>query len=361
MALRSDLYPVFDPRAIDRKIDKVALNSDESMAALVADGELLLMNLSGAVPFAPQGETRRHHVSSSGLNLWPYDSWETAATSIRDAVRAATTGDEVLLDDGTFHSDQTIIIQDAIVLRSRNGPGNTSVTTDGNGVVFLLRSKVEGLTTLDGITIAGGNGPYGGGLFFENTDHVLITNCIVSGNTAGCGGGINFGYEEPPDAALVDTNGLGGVDIVDCVLSNNVSTRFGGAVCTWIPEPSMLRLNIRRCEIVNNRAKESGGGIHLFNSGDSRVEITDCILSNNVAQINGGGIDISAFQQGKMQFAADRCELSGNQTKQRGGGFFANDSSGACTISNTVFSGNSAGLSGKDAQGAVLSGCTFVP
>ncbi|MDF7800686.1 hypothetical protein P4C99_14505 [Pontiellaceae bacterium B1224] len=45
MALKSDLYPVFDPRAIDLKVDQAVLNTDASRLYLLSDGQLHCMKL----------------------------------------------------------------------------------------------------------------------------------------------------------------------------------------------------------------------------------------------------------------------------------------------------------------------------
>ena len=194
MALRSDLYPVFDSRVVDRKIDKVALNSDASMVAMVSEGELLLMNLSGVLATDPKEETPAHYVSNDGLDIWPYDSWATAAREIHNAVKAAAAGDTVLLDDGTFHIDRSVFVREAITVRSRNGAGKTIVDAGGSARVFEL-SFVDGPCRIEGITITGGSGGAGGGVFNWGSRHLSIADCVIEGNVAGQGGGIYVGVD----------------------------------------------------------------------------------------------------------------------------------------------------------------------
>src|SRR6185312_16235159 len=74
-----------------------------------------------------------------------------------------------------------------------NGPGASLLSISGNHAsrVFQIDHNVAGSVTasISGLTITGGSASVsGGGLY--NLGNVTLTNVIVSGNTAGRGGGL---------------------------------------------------------------------------------------------------------------------------------------------------------------------------
>ena len=68
-----------------------------------------------------------HYASKTGGNNSPYTSWANAATTIQNAVNAASPGDTVLVNDGTYYPGSEIIITNLLNLRSVNGAVATIV------------------------------------------------------------------------------------------------------------------------------------------------------------------------------------------------------------------------------------------
>jgi Right handed beta helix region len=136
--------------------------------------------------------------------------------------------------------------------------------------------------------------------FFNAT----LTNCTVSGNSAGVrGGGLFTQY---------GTNTL-----TDCTVSCN-SAAIGGGIA------NEATLNISSSKINNNQATFRGGGIS-DNTPNGKLTITDSTIAGN--QVNasqtalGGGIDV---EDGTLSLT--NCTVKGNKANGAtalGGGIYA--------------------------------------
>jgi len=99
---------------------------------------------------------------------------------------------------------------------------------------------------------------------------LIISNCRISGNTAGAGGGIYCEYSNPM--------------ITNCTIKENVVFSYGGGICCDHHSSPI----ITNCSITNNSATDrAGGGIYC---SDSRPVITNCTISGNRTRAAGGGI-----------------------------------------------------------------------
>ena len=138
--------------------------------------------------------------------------------SLRGAIAAASDGDMIQFDPAL--KGQTITLTSGELLINNNltitGPGPSQLTvkrsTAGGTPAFrifhILKHTVtiEGLSITNGLALALGNSPdAGGGIFCDDEEFnnqrlaVTVSNCVISGNTAGGpggfggGGGISFG------------------------------------------------------------------------------------------------------------------------------------------------------------------------
>ena len=161
-------------------------------------------------------------------------SWETAYGSIWVAHGSALGGDSVWVASGTY--EETVQLLSGVNLyggfsgwegedqfQLRDWKKNETVlrsTSYDNPVVTVSDDSL-----IDGFTITGGRGEYGGGVRCSNTSNVTIQNCKISGN----------GFlPEPPD----HLGGLGGglysydstVQLVNCEVSENIAYR-GAGIC----------------------------------------------------------------------------------------------------------------------------------
>jgi hypothetical protein len=138
----------------------------------------------------------------------PYTNWASAAHVIQNAVDAAQTGDTVRVAGGVYATGgravginllvNRVAIDRAITVQSLMGPEVTSIVGTGppgsNAVrcVYLTYAALlAGFTLTNGATQTSDNGypdTSGGGVWCESSSAV-VSNCVLTGNSAFCGGG----------------------------------------------------------------------------------------------------------------------------------------------------------------------------
>ncbi len=308
------------------------------------------------------------YVSPAGTNdaAGKYPNWSGAATSIQEAVNAASDGDVILVTNlATYRFATNIAVFKPVTVRSYapgggedpdtaiiDGQNNSAcfyishtgawvsgfTITNGNGVGgtssnvgggVCLGYGAEGGGTLSNCIVAGNTAPVGAGGIYASGSGALVTDCRIAGNTAGVpdntyrgGGGIAMYYGT-----------IRGCDI-DGNQSGGSTYQGGGGVC--LQNGGVLN----DCLVVSNKAK-NGGGIFVVSSGT----ITNCRVrghvSTNPASTTYGGGGIYAYLPAGV--AVDGCEISGNRG-DTGGGIFSrqHDSMQAMYIRNSSFISNTA-------------------
>lgn len=206
------------------------------------------------------------YVSPAGGNNAPYSSWADAATNIQTAADAASDGDTVLVDDGTYTLSTNISITKGIIVKSINGYSSSIV--DGNNATrcFYINHSDA---VLDGFTIQNGYNPgsFGGNVNIDNGG--TVQNCFITGGQARDGGGV-----------AIDEDGL----VYNSIITgnsadNNSSNGYGGGV-------RMLNGGtVRGSVIYGNSSEVYGGGINIWNAGT----VENCTIVDNTAP-NGAGI-----------------------------------------------------------------------
>jgi hypothetical protein len=181
------------------------------------------------------------------------------------------------------------------------GPGAASLAIDGGNTGSVSSPtggvqvfSVSGGTSaqpvaLSGLTIQNGVGQLGGGL--ENTGTIMLSDCLLTGNTGtSAGGGIY----------------------------NNGS------------------MTLTRCTIKDSAAKYPSLGGGLYNNSDGTATLTACVIGGNSGSDAGG-----CYNEGALTLIA--CALVDNLAQIGGGGIF-ND--GPLTVIGCTFAGNNAGSGG---------------
>ena len=338
---------------------------------LIAYNESYPLGVAATVTVQATTQTTYYVDIHNGTPASPFSSWATAATNIQDAIDAAPRGEgvRVWVDNGVYAAGgrttgesattNRVVIDKPVTVSSVNGPEATIIQgtwdpTTANGIgdaavrcVYVgTNAQLSGFTLTNGATRTadGGGGAWCG-------DSGVLSNCVLTGNSAGSGGGSRFGILNGCTLAG-NSAGFGGGSsdgiLNGCTLSGNLATHGGGS--------SGGTLN--GCTLSGNSADISAGG--SFQS-----TLNNCLLSGNAANALGGGSVHGTLTHcalignstggdggGSWYGTLNHCTLSSNRANNGGGNFHG-------TLSNCVLTGNSAGLWGGGAKESYLIGCTL--
>jgi hypothetical protein len=200
----------------------------------------------------------------------------------------------------------TLVVSDCVLVGNISDSGG-AIDNDGeaggSAVATVISSTISN-NTLDYVFGAGG-----GIINFATSDGsatLAMRHCILSGNSAGIGGGI-YNYNR-------GSAGTASVQVIDSTVSSNSADFFDGG------------------GIYNANSQ-----IYSFGSqGSASVRLVNSILSGNHADA-GGGI-FNDGSEGPTSAEILSSTVSGNSA-DFGGGIY---SSGALTLGNSTVSGNSA-------------------
>ena len=218
-----------------------------------------------------------------------------------------------------------------------SGPGVTKLTVarDATAQFRIFATAMGSTVTIAGLNIVGGDvsGLAGndpdensinslGGNILNNGGTLTIRECIVFRGKAIVGGGV--------------LNNGGTLNIISTTVTGNTSTEdgTGGGVA------SVGTLNITNSGITDNEAKDDGGGIfHL--SGTMTIE--NSTISGNECVSGGAGIVTGGSDDPASQLVTriSNSVISNNKSFNSAGGIDSSD--GSMTITNTTFTGNTAG------------------
>ncbi len=188
-------------------------------------------------------------------------------------------------------------------------------------------------------TQGGGNG--GGATIYQSG---LIDGCTITENTAyRAGGGVNI---------IART---GGSVLTNSIISNNTATNGGGGGVNltnggYVDFASGKNVSISNCTISSNSAKTDGGGMYLdvpnvnYSGWNSNpVSVTNCIITSNLSLANGGGLYLY-----EGQYTISGCAINNNESRNPtanenngGGAIFTKNSPGSyLTLNNSTIKGN---------------------
>ena len=194
-----------------------------------------------------------HMVDAADANpAAPYSTWATAATNIQDAINVASAGDIVLVTNGVYATGGKIeagdltnrvvldrpvtvmsvngyaatVIQGAWDPASTNGPGAVRCAWLGNGAALIGFTLQNGATQTTGDSSSGGPLESGGAVWCVSANGV-VSNCLLTNNTAIYGGGIAYGTLN--DSLVIDNLAMNGggayyATLNNCTVVNNYTT-----------------------------------------------------------------------------------------------------------------------------------------
>ncbi len=250
-------------------------------------------------------------------------------STIQAAITDASTGDTVLVADGTY-----------------TGTNNTNLSWSGTSKHITVKSSggpVKCIINCNGVTGSRG---------FNFDENGQTTSDVIEGFTIKSGSGTGACAVYCDDTSPT---------IKNCIItkSNDVGCELGGIYCT-----NGSNAVIQNCTIRDNKTNTVGlsGGIICIASSP---QIEACMIQNTVTQdgSNGGGIRCTSGSEAKIE----NCIISGNEASSAGGGIYAEDS--AITVTGTTIRENNSGtgagiyihgyISGSPKKHSKISGCVI--
>jgi hypothetical protein len=208
-----------------------------------------------------------------------------------------------------------LAVTKALTVRSVNGAAVT-VIQGQNAVRCVYLANGAGLV---GFTLTNGVAGYGGGAFCESVGAV-VSNCVLTGNSASIGGGGAFSGT-----------------LNNCTLTGNSATWGAGTLLS----------TLRNCVLTNNTAGYAGGG--AFAS-----VLNNCMLSGNSALHGGGAIG------GTL----NNCTLTGNSASVEAGGVGSMEDPDCpvpSVLNNCIAQDNNAPFAANYSPDTHLSYCCTLP
>jgi predicted outer membrane repeat protein len=248
--------------------------------------------------------------------------------TIQEGIYAASMGDTVLVQPGTYMENISFMGQNIVVASLFLTTSDTSYISqtiiDGNqsNSVVRFESMEDSTALLTGFTITNGSSMLGGGgIFCFAFSSPTLENLTIRGNTGAGGGGVMcFGYANPR--------------LNNVTIKGNTSILFGGGLyCEFSSNPSLDHVTIR-----DNISLEDGGGLYFLDSCNALL--SDVLIENNYAERSGGGIGC----ENGSDISLTRVELYNNSAEFFGGGLYSIASSP--TIKNSLIRNNLADVGG---------------
>ena len=268
--------------------------------------------------------------------------------TLRDAALAAIDGDTINFDAsislitltaGTVETTAVNII----------GPGASSLTitttaaagsydlfsVEGIGDAVIsgltvtknrIKSLNDGKFTLDGVTVSGSTGAYGGALYAANDGELEIIDSTFENNTATAEGGAVYIYNAN-DATISGSTFM-----------NNEAFADGGAIYGQ----NVYNVTIVDCRITGNSAADDGGGLSFYQSTPAVLSITDTTIDANDAGDNGGGLKVEHDEDFDALIVNITNSTVSNNTAQTDAGILFDDPGITATINNSTISANAA-------------------
>ena len=264
--------------------------------------------------------------------------------SIQDAIDAATAGDIVCVEPGTY-SEMLDFGGKAVVV---TGPGTAVVDAGGNGTAVSFATSEGPDSELRGMTLRNGHASWGGGIYVLYASPTL-TRVVVDGNSASnWGGGLcvaGSGADPTMSRLLVANNhasdggggmymGSGGeATISDSLFYHNDTDGQGGGIHLR----STSHLTLRDVVLDSNTCEAAGAGMHINVGGASTMErvtfsrnLTDYVWGYGAGLSVGVGEVVAT----DLIFEDNRAEGS------NGGGLYLYGTSSSTTIDGATFTGN---------------------
>jgi fibronectin-binding autotransporter adhesin len=273
------------------------------------------------------------------------DSYAT----ITEAIAAAGPGGTVTVCPGTY--PEALVVEEDLFLVGIDQP-----TIDAGSAGAAIDVLGGETVVIQGFRITGGTGssegPFvtnGGGVnAYYAEGPVDIVDCVIEDNLADLGGGVVFGTaggrlvnsQVRDNVAGSHGGGIylaGGVTLENSEVTGNVAATYGGGVAVG-DQNDLALVN----SSIHDNTASTGGGLFAFDAGVIVADATSSVAANS-ATVSGGGV----FLDEAAEWTGG--EVVDNDATELGGGIHVNDGG---AVSAVLVARNTA----DDAAGMSLSG-----
>lgn len=206
-------------------------------------------------------------------------------------------------------------------------------TTNGGGAIGIVSGNTVTVENVDfKDSVAGGNS--GAAIYAGPSSDLTVRDSTFTGNRSDLEGGaiyVKAEFGQPSTASISGSDFSGNGAGTAPYYSQN-----GGAVAARGTDGS-IDLDITTSTFTRNKAGR-GGAVYASRTGN--VTIGGSSFSGNEATYVGGGAALNG------QFSVDGSVFTGNQSEYAAAGLHANPQDGPSSVSDSTFSGNTAGGSG---------------
>jgi hypothetical protein len=236
---------------------------------------------------------------------------DSGTDSLRQAILNSNSGDMIVFDPTVFGTPQTIKLTSGELgvnhTLNIEGPGANLLTVSGNNASRVFNFGASGTNTyrISGMTLSSGSGGFGGAIEYGGGSGTLnIDGCDITGNTSLEGGGMLVQgngaaatFVNISNTTFTNNNGTtfdGAASLfncastlTNCTISGNQSGSGGGTLDILAFPGSTATGTITNCTIASNTSTGGFAGLLVLNEGgnssSATAQIANTIFANNTA------------------------------------------------------------------------------
>ena len=258
------------------------------------------------------------------------DVYEEQFASIQDDIDAASDGDTVLIDPGTYTGSINFKGKNIVVGSLFLTTGDTSyirqTVIDANnfGSVVRFENNEGPDAVLVGLTLTNGHAVEGGGVFINGANPTLSNLRIEDNEAYSCGAGGDFKGALGGGIYMKGSNAI----LEATTVTRNSSEIDAGGIYMSSSDPSLTLVTV-----YQNSAIGLGGGIFCTTSSPELLHVE---VSQNETADKGGGFYVTSFST----VTIENSNIGSNDAAKEGGGFYLSNST--LDLLNVYVGGNNA-------------------